>query len=56
MKLDKRRVRLNGIDNYATKTLLCDKCGRAIIENHKAQMPIYYVIDDGEIIACPACV
>jgi formylmethanofuran dehydrogenase subunit E len=47
------RVRLNGVDRYRIKEVRCDKCGKAIIKNHEAEMPIYYT--DGEMVVCPRC-
>ena len=58
--MTKNRVRLSGSKRYETSNLFCEKCGVAIIKNHEAQMPIYYVIDfkdwtEEEMTVCTGC-
>jgi hypothetical protein len=49
------RIRLSGSENYQTKTLRCDVCGKMIIENHQANTPIYYVEDKENRVLCVDC-
>lgn len=50
------RVRLNGNDTYRVEDLRCEKCGAAIIKNHEAEMPIYYIYEDfDDMVVCPTC-
>ena len=49
------RVRLSGAEYFEKASLFCECCGQAIIKDHKATTPIYYMYEENERVLCKDC-